>query len=347
MGGYGDWIDETNIENITADQNFYGLRTSANIDYLYRYYYDAKSFTVIDIGAWGRYDWIKQNLEGTSTDSLGVVTPIDESDMKDKFRYGVSAKVGWGTGRLSPMNHLMTAHYLLEKYYPGRVFSDIEIAQFAQVIANVKHNRNFKKVRILGMEMEELVDFIKSKFVLASSELMATDWQFSEFNPRYEGNRFEIGPHFSYYNREPDFLYGIFLQYDNAKFVNVHWNRIFSVGLVYKRYIKEDLELIENTWYNNSTSRDWATADINFGWSYYPNLKTHFNFGLRCIPGIQINNFEDMGDLSFNFIPYIGYFTQLSSSARMQFDIAWRFADGDKFILPGPEFSLAFYRSKY
>lgn len=346
-GGYGDWIDSSNVEYITAEQDFYGVRTSANIDYSYRYYYDAKSYTAVDVSAWGRYDIFKQNLDGTRTDSLSFTTPVDISDTKDRLRYGLNAKVGWGLGRLSPMNHLMTAHYLLEKYYPGRLFSDYEIAQFAQTIAGIKHNRNFKEGHNPDKEMEEVADFIRSTFVLASPELMAAEWQFSEFDPRYQGSRFEIGPHFKYYNREPDFLFGGYIQYDNAKYINVTWNRNLSAGLVYNRYTKTDIENIDGRLSNASVSRDWATADINLGWSYFPDLKTQFDFGVRYVPGIELNNFDKMGSLSNNFIPYVAYFTQLNSKSRVKLNFAWRIADGEQFVIPGPEFLLAFYRSKY
>nr|WP_319511863.1 hypothetical protein [uncultured Draconibacterium sp.] len=347
FGGYGNWIDSSKVEYTNADQDFYGVRSSANIDYSYRFYYDAKSYTVIDVSAWGRYEVFKQNLDGTSTDSLGVTTPVDESDTKDRLRYGLNAKVGWGSGRLSPMNHLMTAHYLLEKYYPGRLFSDYEIAQFAQVIANIKHNRDFKEGHVPEKEMEEVVDFIRSTFVLASPESMAAEWKFSEFDPRYQGNRFEIGPHFKYYNQEPDFLFGGYMQYDNAKYLNIKWNRNFSAGLVYNRYTKTGMEYVDEYQVNSNVSRDWATADINLGWSYYPNLKTQFDFGLRYVPGIELNNFDEVGSLSNNFIPYLAYFTQLNAKSRVKLNFAWRISDGEQFVVPGPEFSLAIYRSKY
>ncbi|HYQ56983.1 MAG TPA: hypothetical protein VEP89_06510 [Draconibacterium sp.] len=346
-GGYGDWIDSSKVEYITADQDFYGVRTSAIIDYSYRFYYDAKSYTVLDVSAWGRYDVFKQNLDGTSTDSLGVSTPVAESATKDRLRYGINAKAGWGYGRLSPMNNLMTAHYLLEKYYPGRLFSDYEIAQFAQVIANIKYNRDIKEGHNPEKEMDEVVDFIRNKFILASPESMAAEWQYGEFDPRYQGSRFEIGPHFKYYNQEPDFLFGGYVQYDNAKYVNVKWNRNFSAGLIYNRYSKTAVEYVDGILSNENVSRDWATAEVNLGWSYYLDLKTQFDFGMRYVPGIELNNFDELGNLSHNFIPYISYYSQLNPKSRIKLDFAWRIADGEQFVIPGPEFSLAIYRSKY
>lgn len=347
MGGFGDIIDSSNVESIIADQDFYGIRTSANIDYLYRYYYDAKSYTFFDVNAWGRYDLFKQNTDGTSTDSLGVVSPVDESDTNDRLRYGINAKVGWGTGRLSPMNHLMTAHYMLEKYYPGRLFSDYEIARFAQVIARIKNNRDYKAGHKLDTEMEELAEFVRTTFVLASPESMSQEWQFSEFDPRFQGNKFEIGPHFKYYNKEPDFLYGGFMQYHNAKYVNVNWNRNISASIVYERYTRQDWEVDEGGVSNNNKSQDWFKAEFDFGWSYYPNLKTQFDFGVRYLPGVEMSSFDNFGSISHNAIPYIGYYTQLNSKSRVKLDFAWRIADSEQFILPGPEFSLAIYRSKY
>ena len=347
FGGFGDVIDSSNVESIVADQNFYGIRTAANIDYLYRYYYDTKSFTFFDVNAWGRYDLFNQNLDGTSTDSLGVVSPVDESNGKDRLRYGLNAKVGWGTGRLSPMNHLMTAHYLLEKYYPGRLFSDYEIAQFAQIIAGIKNNRDYKVGHALDKEMAEVVEFVRKTFVLASPESMGAEWGFGEFEPRFQGNKFEIGPHFKYYNQEPDFLYGGFVQYNNAKYVNVNWNRNISAGIVYERYTRQEWGPIEGGISNTNNSQDWVTAEIDLGWSYYPNLETQFDFGLRYMPGVQISSFDDFSSISHNVIPHVGYFTQLNAKSRLKLDFAWRISNDDQFMSSGPEFSISFYRSKY
>ncbi|MCY1721673.1 hypothetical protein OU798_15060 [Prolixibacteraceae bacterium Z1-6] len=331
FGGYGDWVDSSYIGNTVADHSFFGMRASANIDYSNRQYYDVKNYTLLEVGAWGRYDVYQQNSKGTSTDSMGVVTDFDNSDFENRFRYGFQAKAGWGVGRLSPMNHLMTAHYLLEKYYPGRIFSDYEIAQFAQVIANIKHNRDIKTEHVAEKEMQLVTDFIRNTLMLASPEAMAAEWMYSEFDPRMEGSRFEMGPFFKYYNQEPDFVYGGFVQYENAKYKNVSWNRNISVSLNYNRYKKQD----------------WMLAEVNVGWSYYSKLKNQFDFGVRYVPAIEINGFEDVGSLSHNFVPYLSYFSQLNPKSRVRMDFSWRFADTDQFVLPGPEFSLAIYRSKY
>lgn len=347
FGGYGNWEDNTSVGNTVADDNLYGIRASLNIAYLSRFYYDAKNYTVIDVNAWGRYDLFKQNFDGTNTDSYGVASPFSESHTSDRFRYGITAKAGWGLGRLSPMNHLMTAHYLLEKYYPGRVFSDFEIAQFAQVIANVKHSRNYKVVRKLDKEMDEIAFFIRNKLLLASPEAMAVEWQFSEFAPRYEGSRLELGPQFQYYNEDPDFVYGAYVEYDNAKYVNVRWNRNLSAGVTYSRYTNVNSEVINEVVTTQNENRDWATAEINLGWSYYSKLKSRFDFGVRYVPGIELNGFEDVGSLSNNVIPYLSYFTQLNAKSRIQFDFAWRIADEQQFVLSGPEFSLSIFRSRY
>ena len=94
-----------------------------------------------------------------------------------------------------------------------------------------------------------------------------------EFEPRYEGQRFEFGPFFQYYNQEPDFVYGGYLQYENSKYKNLKWNRNISANLSYNRY----------------KTQDWATAEINIGWSYYSNLQNQFDFGIRYNPGIELD----------------------------------------------------------
>lgn len=331
FGGYGDWGDSSYVKNTFADQSMLGIRTSANIAYLNRFYYDTKNYTLIDVSAWGRYDLFKQNSEGTTIDSFGVVSDFDNNDTKDRLRYGFQAKAGWGVGRMSPMNHLMTADYLLRTYYPGRNFSDFEIAQFAQVIANIKHNRNVQLGHDNEKEMLIIADFINSTLMLELPDAMPEEWQLSEFDPRYQGQRFEFGPHFTYYNQEPDFVYGGYIKYENTKYQNVNWNRNIGANFICNRYKKHD----------------WMMAEINLGWSYYSKLKSQFDFGIQYVPGIEINGFEDVGSVSHNVIPYITYYTQVNSKSRVKLDLAWRIADGEQFILSGPEVSLAIYRSKY
>ena len=352
-GGFGDWIDSSGIANNTADKSSYGIRTSLNATYRNRYYYDPKNYSVFEVSGWGRYNLFKQQLDGTSIDSMGISTPIDESDTKSRFRVGLSAKAGWGIGRLSPMNHLMTAHYLLEKYYPGRVFSDYEIAQFAQVIANIKNNRDFKSGHVSEKEMETITEFVNKKLLLESPGLMAADWDFAEFDPRFEGTRIEMGPFFQYYNKEPDFIFGGYFQFDWAKYQNEKWNRNISASLTYSRYKKADDQTSETAEENLSlgmdlSHRDWFLGKVDLGWSYYSNLRSQIDFGIRYIPGVNLNNFKNIGTISHNVVPYFAYYTQLNSKARVKLNLAWRIADdGEQFVVPGPEFSLAIYRSRY
>ncbi len=350
--GFGDWIDSSRVGYNTADKKSYGVRTSLNASYRNRYYYDPRNYTVLDISGWGQYDIFNQQLDGTSIDSFGVSTAIDESYTKGRLRFGVNAKAGWGIGRLSPMNHLMLAHYLLEKYYPGRVFSDYEIARFAQVIADIKNNRDYKSGHVSEKEMESVIKFVNQTLLLESPELMAADWQYGEFDPRFEGRRVEMGPFFQYYNKEPDFIFGGYLQFDWAKYKNEKWNRNFSTSLTYSRYKRQDDQMEQTDQENLSlgfdlSHRDWFLGKVDLGWSYYSNMRSQIDFGVRYIPGLELNSFKNVGSISHNVVPYLAYYTQVNSKSRLKFNMAWRIADGEQFVVPGPEFSLAFYRSKY
>jgi hypothetical protein len=68
---------------------------------------------------------------------------------------------------------------------------------------------------------------------------------------------------------------------------------------------------------------------------------------LKYVPGVVVNGFENIETIKHNFIPYIEYFTQVNSKARVNFAFAWKITDSDQFMLAGPEFSLAVYRSRY
>ncbi len=331
LSGFGNWLDSTSIENRSADQKLFGVRMSGAIDYWNRFYYNSKNYTLVKINGWGRYDWFKQNSQGTAIDSIGVETGFDERSSETKFRYGFEAKAGWGRGRLEPMNNYMLAQYILEKYFTGRNFSTIEIRRLATKIAEIKSKRNIKTGYKHEFETEQILTFLNEKMMLTSVENIDKEWEMGEFYPRLNGSRVEGGPFFKYYNREPDFVYGGFIQYNNSKYRNLKWNRNFSANASYNGYKRDD----------------WISGEINIGWSYFPDLKRQFDFGVKYVPGVIIRNSSNTADFYQGAVPYVGCFSQISRKARVNFSIAYRISSDEKIMFPGPEFSLAIYRSRY
>lgn len=331
LWGNGDWIDSTAAAYRVADQNIFGLRTSASASYTNRYYYNDKNYTLVQIKGWARYDFYQQTLEGTGTDSNMVVEPINEKNNEDKFRYGFVARAGWGLGRLNPVNHLMVADYILEKYYPRQLFSQAEVVAFAKEIAKIKHQRNIIKGHDPEKEAGEMQDFLNKKMFLTKIENLEAQWGMGEFMPRFNGRRLEFGPFFEYYNREPDFIYGAYVWFRDAKYVDHNWNRNFSAGINYNRYKQQD----------------WFLAEVDLGWSYFIKLKNQLDFGLKYVPGIAINGFEEVGPLNHGFVPYVGYFTQINAKTRANLSLAWRISNDENLMLPGPDISLSIYRSRY
>lgn len=132
-----------------------------------------------------------------------------------------------------------------------------------------------------------------------------TDWQLGEFYPRFDGKRIELGPFFNYYNREPDFVYGAYVNVDYSKYINLNWNWDISVNLNYNRYKKDN-------WV-----RDWMLLEADLGRSFYPGLRTQINFGLKYIPGMVVNEFTDLEPVRHNLIPYLEYYTQANSKTRI------------------------------
>lgn len=331
LWGNGNWIDSTSVNNKVADHKIFGLKTNASLAYVNRYFYNNKNYTLVQINAWGHYDWYKQNSTGTSTDSNRIVTPIDEKTNETKLRYGFEARAGWGLGRLNPVNHFMVADYLLQKYYKGRNFSQEEIVEVSKKIREIKSERNIVAGHDSEKEVAQLQDFLTQKMFLSKIDNFETDWQAGEFMPRFQGNRVEFGPFFKYFNREPDFVYGGYVHYKSAKYCNVKWNRNFSASINYNRYKEQD----------------WALAELDFGWSYFIQLKSQLDFGLKYVPGIALNNLENLGPLNHGFIPYVGYFSQINSKTRVNLSLALRISNDESLMFPGPEFSVSIYRSRY
>lgn len=329
--GSGTGFEINPTEIIKANKQRYGLRAGIEGNYESRFYYDQKTYTLVQVNAWGRNDVFWQNSVGNRVDTNQVMTDYNNDEFLDHFRYGFQAKGGWGFGRLKPMNHYMVSDYIFSKFYPQRLFSEIEKGNLANLIGAIKQRREPGVERESAEELRELKEFLRKNMLLEPPNFSENEWLMGEFLPRYDGSRLELGPFFNYYNREPDFYYGGFLQYRNDKYQNFRWNRNISLQASYSHYKKND----------------WASIVADFGYSYYPNLKTQFSFGLKYMPGIVIYSLQNMEPVKHNFIPYIEYFTQVNEKSRVNLTFAWHIADGEEFLMPGPEFTLSLYRSSY
>ena len=197
LSGSGNWLDSTAARMIDADYKILGLRTNAAVNFSSRFYYDHKNYTLVQINAWGRYDLFRKNSDGNVQDSDMVVSDYERTVNKDKFRYGFEAKAGWGLGKLKPVNYIMTAEYLLDKYYKQRVFSDNEIFKFAEEIGRIKQRRNLRSARLPEKEVQLINEFLRSEMMLKAPEYaILNDWQLGEFLPRFDGTRYRIWPIF-------------------------------------------------------------------------------------------------------------------------------------------------------
>lgn len=331
LWGNGNFIDSTTIENRTAVHSILGIRFNGAINYENRFYYTTKSYTVIQVQGKGNFDLFNKHSQGSSIDSNNVATDFDIKTDRSKFRYGFSARAGWGAGRLNPMNHVMVAEYIFDNYYTGRNFEKNEADKIIQQIDEIKSKRTIAGKHDIEMESDQLFEILNKQLFLTRPEGFEKEWKFGEYLPRFDGSRIEIGPFFKSSNREPDFIYGGYIQVNHEKYCNYTWNRRFNAGLNYN-------------WYK---TQDWMLAEIDLGWSYYKNLKSQVDFGLKYVPGIILNYFEDIEKVNHGFIPYIGYYSQINELTRINIFVALRISEDNGLLLPGPEFSVAVYRSRY
>ncbi|MBW6535471.1 MAG: hypothetical protein K0B11_10710 [Mariniphaga sp.] len=329
--GKGDWIDSAKVQVIDTEQKMTGIQGNVQANYLARFYFDQKNYTLVGVNAWGRYGMFRRNAEGFQTDSNQVTIPYNEKTEHSKLRYGFQAKAGWGMGRLNIVNHYMTAEWLLEKHYPGRLFSVEEIMKVAREIGRIKHQRNASAGNSLENEWEQLSEYLKTQLFLKNPGSVVSDWGSTEFRPRLDGSRFEFGPFFNYFNREPDFVYGGYIKFENHKYCSLNRNRNLSARLSYNGYKR----------------KDWILLETDLGWSFYPNLKTEYGFGLKYMPGMVVDGFDDIGPVRHNFVPYLEYFSQVNTKYRIETALAWRIVSNDQFMLPGPELNVSVYRSRY
>lgn len=331
LWGSGGIVDSSSVANIEADHSIFGISGKVNVAYTSRFYWDRKNYTLVDIDAWGRYSLYNQKSSGTTSDSMQITLPYELAESENKFRYGFQAKAGWGIGRLNPMNNYMIADYIFKNYFAGRNISEKEMVQLADEIGRIKTRRDSKFRHNVKIESDSLNQFIQHKFLLTNIEHLEGDFGLGEFLPRFDGSRVEAGPFFNFYNREPDFIYGAYFDFTNEKYKSYQWNRNFVAAVKYNHYKKQD----------------WVLADVNVGASYYRGLRCRFDFGVKYIPGIVINDLDDVEPIVHNFVPYLGYFTQLNSKIRMEANASLRITNDEQFMTAGPEFSFKFYRSNY
>lgn len=329
--GKGEFADSSAIKYIDAETSPVGLRLNGEIDFSTRYYWDDRNYTVVSINAWGNYDAYIRNAEGTLIDSNQVVHIYTDDESRSKLRYGFQAKAGWGIGRLNAVNHFAAAQRLLETHYQGKIFSAEEIMTVARAIGQIKHQREILKGHSAEVESRQLAEFMNNKLLLVIPEGMEDEWELTEYRIRYQGSRLEMGPFFNYFNREPDFVYGGYIRYENHKYHNQNLNSNLAAGINYNGYKKDD----------------WITFEATAGWSWYPSFRHEIGFGVRYLPGMVFKSIDDLQPLHHAIIPYLEYYTQLNSKYRIETAFAYRIANKDEFIMPGPELSVSLYRSWY
>jgi hypothetical protein len=329
--GAGNTIDSTAAEEIEADHKIFGLRAMASGSYSGRFYYDRRNFTLISLDVWSGYDFYRKNDTGITTDSGQFTNNYSRVYSKGRLRAGFNAKAGWGAGRIDNINHFVAAARFLGKYYPERLFSEPEIIKVAKEIGRIKNRRKISESHSVEDEADQLIDFLNRNLLLEPPSNPYIFWELSEYSSRYRGTRFSIGPFFNYLNYEPDFIYGGYLHFEKEKYCGVKWNRSFSGNLSYNSYKRND----------------WITLEADLGWSYYPDIKSEIGFGLKYIPGVEVQSSEDFGPWGHNFIPYVQYFSQINSRWRVDMMMSLRVVSNDRFMVPGPEVSVNIYRSRY
>jgi len=329
--GRGNFIDSSSVSNYIADHKIFGAQGIFSGNYLNRYYYDSKNYTIVSVKGAVKYQYFNQQSEGILTDSTQVSAEHSRDSYKTKFRGGFQAKGGWGIGRLNYINHYVTASGLLKKYYPERIFSESEVTILSREIGRIKNNRDIKSGFNSEKEMQQLKEFLNWKMLLEYPADLLSYWELSEFRPRLEGKRVEFGPFFNYYNREPDFVYGGYIQFEDIKYCSTQWNRNFSL----------------NVSYNGYKHHDWILLEALMGWSYYPNPKSEYSLGLKYIPGMVVNSLDNTEPVRHGFIPYIEYFLQINSRYRLEAEMSLQISPVEQFVVPGPQFSVSIYRSRY
>jgi hypothetical protein len=317
----------------TADNSMFGAVVSGEINYSGRYYYGDNQYAVVVVDGTGSFESLKINSKGFSSNpmSSAFATPFEEEYTDNRFRYTLHAKAGWGLGWMEIVNHRMVAEYLLKDFYKDKLFTPEEKVAMTEKVAQIKNFRKLRTPSSLKKEAEELGEFLNNRFLLTIPENLEMFWKYSEFAPRFDGNRLEAGPFFSYFNREPDFVYGGFLKFDSGKYHSLKWSRHFKSELTYNRY----------------KTRDWIKLETSLIFDYYCQLRTKFSFGLKYTPIVETSNDYDRTPFQNVFTPLVGFFTQLSRSLRMEGAFMYNITNKNNYFIKGPEFSLSVFRSRY
>jgi hypothetical protein len=329
----GTSIRKETIYKTSFNNRIYGMNLFGEISYSGRFYSGTRSYGLVEVNGFGLFEKIKKRSNGTKADLLSSALPVEvqEEYLDNRFRYGLNTRAGWGIGKPEVVNYRMVAEYILDKYYPEQLFSETEKQKVAGAIGRIKNARSLNNQHNTDKETAQLGHFINSQMLLTIPENLKETWLFGEFSPRYDGSRFDAGPFFNYYNREPDFIYGGFVNYENNKYQNFHWNRYFKTELSYNIY----------------KIRNWFRWETSLAFDYYKNLRSKFSIELKYVPVLVFNSFNDIGPFSHVLIPSLEYYTELNEKLRINVAFSYNLTGDNDFYMKGPEFSLAFYRSRY
>lgn len=317
----------------SADNRIFGATLSGKIDFSGRYYYEGNSYALVEAAGFGKIEKLQINSKGYEANlvSSAQATRFEENFLDNRLRYGIKTKAGWGIGQPEVANHLMEAEYILNSFYKGRLFSPGEKNELADKIGRIKNSRKLQAAHNTEKEAEEVARFLNSNLLLTIPGELVETWKYGEFSPRFDGNRFEVGPFFNYFNREPDFVYGGFLGFESDKYLNFRWSRLFKAELSYNRY----------------KTRDWLQLETVFQFDFYQNLRSKFSLGLKYIPVLEVKDTRQNTSFQNVFIPTIGYFSQLNEKTRMELALVYNITNQNDYFIQGPEFSLSIYRSRY
>jgi len=362
IGLRSDYSDERDEDGYVGEELYFSNNFQINSNN--RFYMNNKFFLESDLLFTQYYSKSDENYDLNNVENIN----------KD---LSLNVRLGLGYGRIEEVQDAWLATYILKDLQENgkltRTPTNEEILEFSSLISQLKNERFFDARLQKIKEIEEVDKFLQSKNLIENADAryftaVNDNWDNAATQIRTSGNRlsFLIIPYIksssNFYEIDnlsivyttdrniTEYKVQALLILNNAKPIDLHWQRSFSVSLS-GNYMKGLYKTIYDD-INNETeiSSPQLISMLDYIIKYYPNSRTNLSmgayinfknyFGKEEIDNIEndINHLNITPGINFSLNYYISPQLMLDASYNIYYDYTesnsnyYEHVDNDDFI---------------
>ena len=218
-------------------------------------------------------------------------------NINNSFQTQVSLPLSIGKGRIEPVTDYVHSIYIINNLEKeGRLERNLktgELIKLTELISEVKNERFFDSRLKKIYELEKIDSFLNTNNLISDKDAvyfttLYDNWEFAGNQYRYSGNRiyFYVSPQYTggnylssnetdtIYNKNRRILLETGVNFSVYKNLNLFWQRHFDINI--GTSAMEYLTYSDSINFHQRGKKIYTT--INYGYKWYPNTRTNFNF---------------------------------------------------------------------